>query len=102
MSLGNALKLLSAVSGVPIAVDPDALRQAGASLRDPAPVRLAATTLGTALDAILAGRKLACVAAGGAAWITSPPEYRHKLRTVRCTVADLTGGTRSRRRNWPA
>ena len=55
---GRRVELLSAVSGVPIAVDPDALRQAGASLRDPAPVRLAATTLGTALDAILAEKQL--------------------------------------------
>ncbi len=92
MPLGETIELLSATSGVPIAVDPDALRQAGASLRDPVHVRLGETTLGKALAAILAGRKLACVAAGGAALVTSPPEYRRKLRKVRVSVSDLTGG----------
>ena len=66
MSLGDAIELLSTVSGVPIAVDPDALHQARASLRDPAPARFAGTTLGKALDALLAGRKLAGVPAIGA------------------------------------
>ena len=92
MSLGETIALLSTLSGVPIAVDPDALRQAGASLRDPVHVRVGETTLGKALDAILAGRKLACVDAGGVALVTSTPEYRRKLCKLRVEVPDLIRG----------
>ena len=92
MSLGEAIDTLSSLSALPITIDPDALAAAGVSLRDPVSVRLKATTVGKALEAILAARKLALVADAGRVLVTSPAEYRETLRLVHYTISDLTGG----------
>jgi hypothetical protein len=89
--LGDALDLLSAMSTLPVTLDPDALLACGVSLRDPVTVRLTGASVGKVLEAIVAGRKLAFVAENGQLLITSPAEYRETLRTRRYTVSDLTG-----------
>ncbi len=89
--LGEAVELLTSMSTVPITIDPDALVEAGVSLRDPVSLDLTATTVGKVLETMLAGRKLTCVVENGRALITSPPENRNTLRSLRYTVSDLTG-----------
>jgi hypothetical protein len=89
--LGDALDTLSALSAVPITIDPDALVAAGASLSDPVSVHLADATIGEILEKILAARKLAAVAEGGRLVVTTPAAYRETLRPAHYAVADLTG-----------
>ena len=91
MSLGQAVELLMAMSTVPISFDPDAMQELGVTLRDSVSVQLSQTTVGKALEAIVAARKLAYVIENGQVLITSPPEHRESLRSVPYTVADLTG-----------
>ncbi len=100
--LGEAIDTLSAMSTIPITVDPDALLAAGVSLRDPVSVHLTATTVGKALEAILASRKLSFLAEDGRVLITSPAEYRETLRPVRYAVVGPDRRTRPRPwRSWP-
>jgi hypothetical protein len=89
--LGDVVDLLSAMGNVHIAFDPDALLEAGVSVRDPVTIQLNATTVGKALEAILSDRKLTYVAENGQVLVTSPPEYNETQRPLRYTVSDLTG-----------
>jgi hypothetical protein len=89
--LGRAIDLLSGISAVPIALDPDALEQLGVSPRDAVSLRLEATTVGEALRAMLAKRGLAVEINGSTATVTLPASVRQSRRAVRYTIADLTG-----------
>ncbi len=89
--LGQAIDTLSALSNLPIAIDPDALIAVGASLDDPVSVHLAHATVGEILEKILAARKLGFVAEGSRLLVTTPADYRETLRPLRYPVADLTG-----------
>ena len=90
--LGQAIDTLSALSNLPIAIDPDALVAVGASLGDPVRVRLANATIGEILEKILAARKLGFIAEGGRLLVTTPADYRETLRAMHYPVGDLTGG----------
>ncbi len=91
MPLGDAIDLLSAMSTLPITVDPDALLAAGVSPGDRVSVHLADATVGQILDKLLSSRKLSFIAEAGRVLVTMPAEYRETLRPVNYTVSDLTG-----------
>jgi hypothetical protein len=89
--LAKALDIMAAVSTMPITLDVDAMRQLGVRPRDPISLRLSATTVGDALQAIVGQRGLAAVVENRQVIVTTPAEYRETLRKVPYTVADLTG-----------
>jgi hypothetical protein len=93
--LARALDLLAAISTVPITLDPDALRQVGATPRDRVSVKLNSATVEQALQAVAAERGLALAVDNGQVIVTIPTEMRETLnetlKTIRYTVSDLTG-----------
>jgi hypothetical protein len=91
MPLVQAIDVLRSMSTLPISFDPDALQELGVSLRDSASVKLSATTVGDALDAIVSRQNLAFVVQDGQVLITSPEPHRTAMKEIRYTVADLTG-----------
>jgi hypothetical protein len=90
-----AVDLMASMSTAPVTLDADALMQLGVAPGDPISLRLGSTTVGDALQAAAAERGLAVAIDGGQVLITSPAEYREKLRSVRYTVADLTGNDKA-------
>ena len=88
--LVQAVDLLRSMSTLPISFDPDALQELGVSLHDGVAIKLSATTVGDALDAIVSQRKLAYVVQGGQVLITSPEPHRETLKEIRYTVSDVT------------
>jgi hypothetical protein len=93
--LTRAVDLLSAVSTLPITLDPDAMRQLGVSPRDRISLRLDSTTIGRALQAVAAKRGLAATSDNGQVILTLPAEHRESLHTVPYTVSDLTGDNKA-------
>jgi hypothetical protein len=89
--LGQAVETIAGMSTLPISFDPDALQELGVTLRDPVTVTLTGSTVGKALAAIAASRKLVVVVEEGQVLITSPAAHRESLVRVRYTVSDLTG-----------
>jgi len=89
--LVRAIEILADVSTLPITLDPDAMRLLGVTPRDPISLRLDATTIGRALQAVAARRGLAATVDNGQVIVTLPAEQRETLRTVPYTVSDLTG-----------
>ena len=89
MPLSHVVELLTTIGGVPISFDPDAMEELDVTLSDPVTIKLAETTVGKALDAILAERKLAYVIDHGQVLITSPAEHRESLQKKRYTISDL-------------
>ena len=79
LPLARAVDLLAAVSTLPITLDPDAMRQLGVSPRDPISLRLDATTIGEALQAVAAKRGLAVTVDNGQVILTLPAEDRETL-----------------------
>ncbi len=88
---GKAVELLAAMGSLPVTIDVDALVQPGVAPRDPISLRLEATTIGKALDAVAAQKGLALRVEGDQVLIASPAEEPQKLKKVRYTVSDLTG-----------
>jgi hypothetical protein len=91
MPLGKAMDLLTSMGALPTTIDADALMKSGVTLRDPVSLRLSATTVGKAMQAVAAEKGLIVAVENGQVLVTSPVDYRETLRTVRYTVADLTG-----------
>lgn len=89
--LGQAVQTLSDISNVPISFDPDAMQELGVTLRDPVNVQLTETTIDKALQAILASRNLRYMLDNGQVLVTSPPEHRELLSTIKYPIKDLTG-----------
>ena len=89
--LVRAIEILADMSTLPITLDPDAMRLLGVAPRDPISLRLDATTIGRALQAVAAKRGLAVTVDNGQVIVTLPAEQRETLRTVPYTVSDLTG-----------
>jgi hypothetical protein len=92
MPLRDAVSLLAAMGGLPVAFDPDALEEVDASLEDRVSVNLSGAPLADVLKTILESRKLASVAENGYVLITTPAEFRQSLKRMRYTVGDLAGG----------
>ena len=95
MPLGKAVDLLAAMGTLPVTMDADAMTQLGVTARDPISLQLRSTTIGKALQAAAAQKGLTVAVENGQVFVTSPAEYRETLRTVRYTVADLTGGDKA-------
>lgn len=91
-ALGDVVSTLSSIGNVPVSFDPDALQELGVTLRDRVSVKLKNATIGSALNQVLADRRLACVMDGGQLLVTSSPEHRETLRQITYSVSDLTGG----------
>jgi hypothetical protein len=89
--LGSAVDQVSAILGLPVTFDMDALEQLGVGLDDPVSVSLRQTSVGGILEAILARRGLIYVVADGLVLATSPESRRTQPHTVRYTVSDLAG-----------
>jgi hypothetical protein len=90
MPFARAIGLLTALSGLPITIDPDAVARLQVSLRDPITIRLTGATLEEILQEIVAKRGMAFTAEDGQVVITGPADQREKLRRIRYTVSDLT------------
>jgi hypothetical protein len=93
--LARALDLLGTISTLPISLDPDALRQVGATPHDHVSVKLDSATVEQALQAIAAERGLAVSIDNDQVIITLPAKTRETLnetlKSIRYTVSDLTG-----------
>jgi hypothetical protein len=89
--LSKAVELLAAMGTLPVTLDVDALAQLGVAPHDPISLSLSSTTIGKALQAVVAQKGLAVIVENGQVIIGAPAEYRETTRTVRYTVADLTG-----------
>ncbi len=94
MPLSRAFDLVAAIGGVPITLDPDAMRQLGVGPQDPISIKLESTTLGQALQA-LAEKRGMTITADGSVVVTSPDAFREKSKKVRYAVADLAGDDRA-------
>ena len=90
MPFARAIGLLTALSGLPITIDPDAVARLQVSLRDPITIRLTGATLEEILQEIVAKRGMAYTAEDGQVVVTGPADQREKLRRIRYTVSDLT------------
>jgi hypothetical protein len=90
MPFARAIGLLTALSGLPITIDPDAVARLQVSLRDPITIRLTGATLEEVLQEIVAKRGMAFTAEDGQVVVTGPADQREKLRRIRYTVSDLT------------
>jgi len=88
--LGEAVELLSAIGAVPVAFDPEAMQRLAVSPRDPITVNLRSATVGSIIEAIASQRGLSPVVEQGVLLLSSPPQHREELRTIRYTVSDLT------------
>lgn len=91
ISLRDALKLVSQLSGVPITIDLDALPPLGVTLEDQITVQLSQTTLKAVLETIVTSRGLAFTIEQSQILVTSPPASRSTLKQSGYTIADLTG-----------
>jgi hypothetical protein len=90
MPFARAIGLLTALSGLPITIDPETVARLQVSLRDPITIRLTGVTLEEILQEIVAKRGMAFTAEDGQVVVTSPADQREKLRRIRYTVSDLT------------
>lgn len=91
VSLRDAVKLVSQMSGVPITLDLDALPPTGVTLDDQITIHLSQTTLRAVLESIVASRGLIFTTEQGQILVTSKPKDRGTLTEIRYTVSDLTG-----------
>jgi hypothetical protein len=89
--LGAGVDQLSAILGLPVTFDMDALEVLGVRLDDPVSVNLRQASVGEILEAILARRGLIYVVADGLVLVTSPESRRTQPHAVRYTVSDLAG-----------
>jgi len=86
----KAVELLTALSTVPISLDPEAIQQLGITPRDPVRMKMSDATLGEILEALAASRGLLPVIENGQVLLTTPRPLRETLQPVRYTVSDLT------------
>jgi hypothetical protein len=89
--LARVFDVLATMSTVPITLDPDALRQVGATPHDRISLKLDTATVEQVLQAVAAQRGLAVTIDNGQVVVATPAEFRETLKTVRYTVSDLTG-----------
>jgi hypothetical protein len=89
MPLARALALIAAMGNVPLTIDPDALRLAGASPRDRVSIHLRGASLEQLFEAVAEKRGLGLDAGESQVGIALPLEDREKLRLVRYKVSDL-------------
>ena len=89
ISLGKFVDLLSRMSTIPITFDADALAELNISTDAEIAVRLKDTTVGKALESVLADQKLGYVVAENQIVITYPQSMSAALRRVRYDVSDL-------------
>ncbi len=87
-----AVRLLSHMSTIPIAMDFEALNLAGVTLQDPVTVELADAPLGEVLKAVLAARRLDFAVQKDCILVTGPAADRTKLRTESYSASDLAVG----------
>ena len=91
VALKRAVEVLSAMSGVPVALDAEALEEFGVSPGEAVNLDAPGTTLGGVLGELAQTQKLVVVCEDGFAMITSPAGHRAKLGEWEHSVADLTG-----------
>ena len=89
ITLGKFVDLLSRMSTIPITFDADALAELNISTDAEIAVRLKDTTIGEALESVLAEQKLGYVVAENQIVITYPQSMSAALRRVRYDVSDL-------------
>ena len=92
LPLDEVVKTVSEMSSVPVSFDPDALEELRVSLHDPISIDVPKTTIGKALEAIAAKRRMAVGVENGQIVLTSPVDHRQVLQKVNYKVEDLTGG----------
>ncbi len=95
MPFARAIGLLSALSGLPITIDPEAAARLGISLRDPISIRMSGATLEEVLQAIAARQGMSFMAEDGRVMVTDQAEDREKTRRIRYTVSDLINGDKA-------
>jgi len=91
--LGQAIRLLTEVSGVRATFDLDAMAALGVRLADPIRLKTESSTLGQTLQRILAERGLTYVVQDNQLLVTSLAGKQDILRQTPYTVSDLTDGT---------
>jgi len=91
VSLADAIRLVSQMAALPIALDLDNMAVLGVSLDDPITCRLPEATVGQMLEGILAERGLVYLVQNGLVLVTTPDGRRNELNPVRYPVSDLAG-----------
>ena len=89
ITLGKFVDLLSRMSTIPITFDADALAELNVSTDAEIAVRLKNTTVGKALESVLAEQKLGYIVAENQIVITYPQSMSAALRRARYDVSDL-------------
>ena len=87
-----AVRLMSRISTLPIALDLDAMADVGAGPRDPITVRRKNASTGEILGEIAAQRGLAMAVLNDRVVLTLPHEKRSGLREEKYDLSDLLGG----------
>ncbi len=89
--LGDAVRLVSQLSMLPITFDLEAMAELGVSVGDPVRIDLSGATLAEVLKAVLAEHGLVYVVDRGQVLVTSPGRKRGSTKPRDYTVSDLTG-----------
>ena len=90
--LVEAVRLLGQLAGLPVAFDVESLSQAGVGVRDRITWKGSDTSIGEALQSLLAQRNLAYAVEGRVLTVTTLDRRQAAHKLQKYDVADLTGG----------